>query len=115
MAASNSVLGYLKTGALADCLLAPFFLTAPLPEKFSSPRVLPLIFFISARITSRAASPADVRGLRRACFSLRFDLRVARFMGDNSFSGNITINGKIVQSEVARWRPALPICDVRIR
>src|SRR6478609_11116099 len=85
MAASKSVLGCLKTGALADCLIAPFFLTAPLPEKFSSPRALPLIFFISARITSRAACPADVRGLRWPRFNLRFDLRAAGFMEDNSF------------------------------
>src|SRR6478736_6629040 len=84
MAASKSVLGCLKTGALADCLIAPFFLTAPLPKKSSTPRVLPFIFFISARITSRAAGPADVRGLRWPRFNLRFDLRAAGFM-DNSF------------------------------
>src|SRR6478736_10265704 len=85
MAASKSVLGCLKTGALADCLIAPFFFTAPLPKKSSTPRVLPFIFFISARITSRAACPADVRGLRWPRFSLRFDLRAAGFMEDNFF------------------------------
>src|SRR6478735_7653863 len=85
MAASKSVLGCLKTGALADCLITPFFLTAPLPKKSSTPRALPFIFFISARITSRAACPADVRGLRRTRFSLRFDLRAAGFMEDNFF------------------------------
>src|SRR6476646_7688396 len=85
MAASKSVLGCFKTGALADCLIAPFFFTAPLPKKSSTPRVLPFIFFISARITSRGACPADVRGLRWPRFNLRFDLRAVGFMEDNSF------------------------------
>src|SRR4030095_3800669 len=64
MAASSSVFGCLKTAALADCLVAPFRLTSPLPENFRDARGAAFILFMSARINSRAAPPADAMILR---------------------------------------------------
>src|SRR4029077_189987 len=87
MAASSSVLGCLKTGALADCLVAPSFLASPLPENSRDARGAAFIFFMSARINSRAAPAADAVILRlstRPCFLLvREDLlrTVRRFTG----------------------------------
>jgi len=54
----------LKTGALTDRFVAAFFLTAPSAEKFRSARDAGFLFFISARINSRAALLADAVILR---------------------------------------------------
>src|SRR2546423_2499476 len=85
MAASSAVLGCSKIGAVAEWSVAPFLLAAPLAENFTDTRDVSFLFFMSFRINSRAALPADVCLLRSARFRLSFDVPDAGFMTDNSF------------------------------
>jgi hypothetical protein len=59
-----NVLGILKAGTLAERFVVPFFLTAPFAENFRGAREALFLFFMSARINSRAAPPADAVILR---------------------------------------------------
>jgi hypothetical protein len=61
MAASSSVLGCLKTGAFTDRFV---FRTSPLVDNFRRGRDVACLLFMSTRINSRVARPADAVILR---------------------------------------------------